>query len=319
MEVVADTVGSIGVLIAGIVTVTTRWPYADVVVAVLVALWVLPRAFALARAALRILSESSPSHIDVDELRTALAAVDGVTGVHDLHVWTLVPGKDMATAHVTCCGDSAQVLETPGRCWPPVASSTPPSRWSRPRAPATATAQPTLVSRCELSPGRARRAPRDRSRRAGPGSAVLVGLTDRVGGPGQRGHATQEAAVGFVREGHRAVPLPPVAPQLIQSAVIAGPGVGVGGDRLVVGRAPPRRASPTPPRPTDARPQRSPGSHRRPARPRLRCRQAAAPDPAPADHPSASWAYCAVRILRGSRGIACGGWISSVQAVERED
>ena len=111
MEVVADTVGSVGVLIAGIVTVTTSWPYADVVVAVFVALWVLPRAFALARAALRILSETSPSHIDVEELRTSLAAVEGVVGVHDLHVWTLVPGKDMATVHVTCCGDSAQVLE----------------------------------------------------------------------------------------------------------------------------------------------------------------------------------------------------------------
>ncbi|MGW0161503.1 cation diffusion facilitator family transporter [Mycobacterium sp. NPDC003323] len=110
MEVVADTVGSIGVLIAGIVTVTTGWPYADVVVAVLVALWVLPRAFALARAALRILSESSPRHIDVDELRTALEKVDGVTGVHDLHVWTLVPGKDMATAHLTSSSDTARVL-----------------------------------------------------------------------------------------------------------------------------------------------------------------------------------------------------------------
>jgi cobalt-zinc-cadmium efflux system protein len=111
MEVVADTVGSIGVLIAGIVTVTTHWPYADVVVAVFVALWVLPRAISLARAALRILSESSPSHIDVDELRAALAAVDGVVDVHDLHVWTLVPGKDMATAHLTSCADSARVLE----------------------------------------------------------------------------------------------------------------------------------------------------------------------------------------------------------------
>lgn len=110
MEVVADTVGSIGVLIAGIVTVTTGWPYADVVVAVLVALWVLPRAFALARAALRILSESSPRHIDVDELRTALEKVDGVTGVHDLHVWTLVPGRDMATAHLTSSSDTARVL-----------------------------------------------------------------------------------------------------------------------------------------------------------------------------------------------------------------
>jgi cobalt-zinc-cadmium efflux system protein len=110
MEVIADTVGSIGVLIAGLVTVTTHWPYADVVVAVLVALWVLPRALSLAGGALRILSESSPSHIDVAELRSALGAVDGVTDVHDLHVWTLVPGKDMVTAHLASRGDSARIL-----------------------------------------------------------------------------------------------------------------------------------------------------------------------------------------------------------------
>jgi cobalt-zinc-cadmium efflux system protein len=107
MEVVADTVGSLGVLIAGVVTVTTHWPYADV----LVALWVLPRAISLARDALRILSESSPAHIDVEELRSALGAVDGVTEVHDLHVWTLSPGKDMCTAHLTSDADSARVLQ----------------------------------------------------------------------------------------------------------------------------------------------------------------------------------------------------------------
>ena len=111
LEVVADAVSSVGVLIAGVVTLTTGWPYADTVVAVLVALWVLPRAFTLARAALRILSESSPKHIDVDELRAALAAVDGVTEVHDLHVWTLVPGKDMATAHLITDGRSDRVLD----------------------------------------------------------------------------------------------------------------------------------------------------------------------------------------------------------------
>ena len=110
MEVVADTVGSLGVLIAGIVTVTTHWPYADVVVAVLVALWVLPRAISLARDALRILSESSPTHIDVEELLTALGAVEGVSEVHDLHVWTLSPGKDMCTAHLTSAADAAKVL-----------------------------------------------------------------------------------------------------------------------------------------------------------------------------------------------------------------
>src|SRR6201997_2988705 len=111
MEVIADTVGSIGVLIAGVVTITTHWPYADLVVAVLVALWVLPRALSLAVGALRILSEASPSHIDVEKLRSALRAVDGVTDVHDLHVWTLVPGKDMVTAHLASSGDSARVLD----------------------------------------------------------------------------------------------------------------------------------------------------------------------------------------------------------------
>ena len=147
MEVVADTVGSIGVLIAGIVTVTTHWPYADVVVAVLVALWVLPRAISLARAALRILSESSPTHIDVDELRTALCAVDGVTEVHDLHVWTLVPGKDMVTAHLTSGADAARVLdEAPRRCSPHVDWNTPRFRSSRPRPPATASCEATAVA-----------------------------------------------------------------------------------------------------------------------------------------------------------------------------
>ncbi|ORV59115.1 cation transporter [Mycobacterium europaeum] len=111
MEVVADSVGSLGVLIAGVVTVTTHWPYADVVVAVLVALWVLPRAISLARDALRILSESSPTHIDVEELRSALGALNSVTEVHDLHVWTLSPGKDMCTAHLRSDGDSARVLQ----------------------------------------------------------------------------------------------------------------------------------------------------------------------------------------------------------------
>jgi cobalt-zinc-cadmium efflux system protein len=111
LEVVADTVGSLGVLVAGVVTVTTRWPYADVVVAVFVAFWVLPRAFSLAGAGLRILSETSPNHIDVEELHSALSALDGVTDVHDLHVWTLVPGKDMATAHLASRADAARVLD----------------------------------------------------------------------------------------------------------------------------------------------------------------------------------------------------------------
>ncbi len=66
----------------------------------------------------------------------------------------------------------------------------------------------------------------------------LVGLADLVGGPGEHVEAAQEAPVGLVRPRHRAVPLPAVAAQLVQAAVVAGAGVGVGGDRAGPRRAP---------------------------------------------------------------------------------
>jgi cobalt-zinc-cadmium efflux system protein len=237
MEVVADTVGSIGVLIAGIVTVTTHWPYADVVVAVFVALWVLPRAVALARAALRILSESSPSHIDVEELRSALCAVDGVTEVHDLHVWTLVPGKDMVTAHLTSSGDSASVLDDARAVLT-----------ARGLDHATVQVEPpdgAADCRCEAEKQRAQRElsnPQFGTRRRitvveqVKAALILVALADRVGRPCQRRHTAQEPAVGLVAVGHRAEALPSVAAQLIKAAVIASAGVCVGGDGLVVGQ-----------------------------------------------------------------------------------
>ena len=234
MEVVADTVGSIGVLIAGIVTVTTHWPYADVVVAVLVALWVLPRAISLARAALRILSESSPIHIDVEELRTALCAVEGVTEVHDLHVWTLVPGKDMVTAHLTSrrrCGAGArrrQVGADRTRTGTFHCSSRAAGRRRR------------LQLRSDLIPGLGE--PEFGSRRRVAvveqiqTARVFVGFTDCVRGLRECGHTAQETPVGFVRVRNGPETLPAVAAQLVEAAVVAGAGVGVRGDRLVVGQ-----------------------------------------------------------------------------------
>ena len=234
MEVVADTVGSIGVLIAGIVTVTTRWPYADVVVAVLVALWVLPRAISLARAALRILSESSPSHIDVEELRTALCAVDGVTEVHDLHVWTLVPGKDMVTAHLTSSGDSARVLDdaravlTARGLDHATVQVEPPD--ARRRLQVRQQPRSAPVRRAP-----ARRAPPGRSRRAGRDSAAYSSVSP-IASAARASAATQrrKPRLGSCAYGHRAEALPAVAPQLVEPAVVAGAGVGVRGDRLVV-------------------------------------------------------------------------------------
>ncbi|MEE4025121.1 cation diffusion facilitator family transporter [Gordonia sp. PKS22-38] len=110
LEVLADAVGSVGVLVAGVVALTTGWGYADVVVAVLIALWVVPRAVRLAVDALRILNQQAPAHVDVDALRRDLAAIPAVDDVHDLHVWTLTTGMDVATVHLDSDGTNTDVL-----------------------------------------------------------------------------------------------------------------------------------------------------------------------------------------------------------------
>ncbi len=110
LEVLADAVGSVGVLVAGVVALTTGWGYADVVVAVLIALWVVPRAVRLALDAMRILNQQAPEHVDVEALRRELAAIPAVDDVHDLHVWSLTTGMDVATVHLGSNGPNGEIL-----------------------------------------------------------------------------------------------------------------------------------------------------------------------------------------------------------------
>ncbi len=100
LEVLADLLGSIAVVVAAIVIGTTGWEAADPIAAALIGLWVVPRTLKLARTALRVLLQSAPPDIDVEQMRTDLAALDGVVDVHDLHVWTLTSEMDVATAHL---------------------------------------------------------------------------------------------------------------------------------------------------------------------------------------------------------------------------
>jgi cobalt-zinc-cadmium efflux system protein len=101
LEVVGDLLGSAGVIVAAVVIAVTGWQYADPIVAVGVALMILPRTLALARSAVRILVQAAPKHLDVTVVRDRLAAVPGVCDVHDLHVWTLTSGMDVASAHLS--------------------------------------------------------------------------------------------------------------------------------------------------------------------------------------------------------------------------
>jgi cobalt-zinc-cadmium efflux system protein len=100
LEVVGDLLGSAGVIVAALIIAVTGWRYADPIVAVIVALMILPRTFALGRSAVRMLVQAAPEHLDVAVVRDRLAAVPGVCDVHDLHVWTLTSGMDVASAHL---------------------------------------------------------------------------------------------------------------------------------------------------------------------------------------------------------------------------
>jgi cobalt-zinc-cadmium efflux system protein len=101
LEVVGDVLGSVGVLVAATIIGLTGWWYADPIVAVAVGLFILPRTWRLGRAALRILVQAAPEHLDVASVQQRLAAVPGVCDVHDLHVWTLTSGMEVASAHLT--------------------------------------------------------------------------------------------------------------------------------------------------------------------------------------------------------------------------
>jgi cobalt-zinc-cadmium efflux system protein len=100
LEVLADIVGSLGVLVSGLVTVLFGWRYADPIIGAAIGLFVLPRTWTLARRSLRILFQHAPERVDVDALTSAVSAIDGVLEVHDVHVWTLTSGMEVASAHV---------------------------------------------------------------------------------------------------------------------------------------------------------------------------------------------------------------------------
>lgn len=100
LEVWADMLGSIGVIVAALVIRFTGWAWVDTLVAVGIGLWVLPRTWVLLKESLNILLEGAPEGVDVDEVGRRMLAVPGVTGVHDLHVWVLTSGKNALTAHV---------------------------------------------------------------------------------------------------------------------------------------------------------------------------------------------------------------------------
>ncbi|NYG06124.1 cobalt-zinc-cadmium efflux system protein [Phycicoccus badiiscoriae] len=106
LEVVADTLGSVGVVAAGALVAATGSAWWDTGVALAIAAFVAVRAVMLGREVLVVLGQHAPAGMDADTVALALAGVPGVSDVHDLHVWTLTSGMNVATAHLVTAQDA---------------------------------------------------------------------------------------------------------------------------------------------------------------------------------------------------------------------
>jgi cobalt-zinc-cadmium efflux system protein len=105
-HVIADLLGSAGVVLAAVIILATGWEYADPVVSVLIGLLILASSWGILRDSVQILLEGSPAGLDVEEIGRTMAATAGVTQVHDLHVWTITSGFPALAAHVLVARDT---------------------------------------------------------------------------------------------------------------------------------------------------------------------------------------------------------------------
>jgi cobalt-zinc-cadmium efflux system protein len=104
-HVIADALGSAGVLVAALVILLTGWRYADPLAGALIAVAVLASSWSVLRDSVNILLEGAPKGIDPRELGRRLAEAPGVVEVHDLHVWTITSGFPSLSAHVLVARD----------------------------------------------------------------------------------------------------------------------------------------------------------------------------------------------------------------------
>ena len=99
-HVIADALGSIGVIIAALVIVLTGWRYADPLVSVVIGALILASSWSLLRDSTNILLEASPRDINAETVGRKMAGAAGVEEVHDLHIWTITSGFPALSAHV---------------------------------------------------------------------------------------------------------------------------------------------------------------------------------------------------------------------------
>lgn len=111
-EVLADMLGSIGVIISALVIMFTGWTLADPIVGAAIGLFIVPRTWALLSQAVNILLEGTPTGMDMPKLDAGLRQIAGVVDLHDTHVWTITSGYDAMSCHLVIADgvDEQEVL-----------------------------------------------------------------------------------------------------------------------------------------------------------------------------------------------------------------
>lgn len=106
LHVMSDTLGSVGAISAGAFIYFLGWSWADPVASFIIAALVLFSAWGLVKETLGVLMEGVPKGLCIEDIMTALKEISGVQDAHDLHVWSLTSGKNIATAHLIIAEDA---------------------------------------------------------------------------------------------------------------------------------------------------------------------------------------------------------------------
>jgi cobalt-zinc-cadmium efflux system protein len=105
-HVLADVAGSVGVILAALIILTTGWELADPIVSIVISVLIAASAWSILRDSVDVLLEAAPPGLDTEEIGYSMAALPGVDQVHDLHIWQITSGMPMLSAHVLVGPDS---------------------------------------------------------------------------------------------------------------------------------------------------------------------------------------------------------------------
>ncbi|WP_159357390.1 cation diffusion facilitator family transporter [Candidatus Nitrosocosmicus agrestis] len=112
LELLSDTIGSVGVIVGGIIIAATNLKIIDPILSIGLAIFILPRLWSLLKKSVHILMEGVPSNISYEMIQQSLLQTKGVTGVFDLHIWSISSGIHALSAHIVVMDTSSsyQVL-----------------------------------------------------------------------------------------------------------------------------------------------------------------------------------------------------------------